>query len=44
LEQLKKLVDVKFDLEAWITTTSTIVGGGMDLTMADVDEYLSGSG
>ena len=44
LEQLKKLVDVKFDPETWITTTSTMVEGGMDLTMADVDEYLSGSG
>jgi hypothetical protein len=44
LEQLKRLVDVKFDPAAWITTTSTIVGGGMDLTMADVDDYLVGSG
>jgi hypothetical protein len=44
LEQLKKLVDVKFDPASWISTTSTIVQGGMDLTMADVDEYLSGSG
>ena len=44
LEQLKRLVDVKFDPAAWISTTSTIVGGGMDLTMADVDDYLTGSG
>ena len=44
LEQLKSLVDVKFDPATWISTTSTIVGGGMDLTMADVDEYLIGSG
>jgi hypothetical protein len=44
LEQLKRLVDVKFDPAAWISTTSTIVGGGMDLTMADVDDYLVGSG
>ena len=44
LEQLKRLVDVKFDPAAWISTTSTIVEGGMDLTMADVDDYLTGSG
>ena len=44
LEQLKQLVDVKFDPATWITTTSTMVEGGMDLTMADVDEYLSESG
>ena len=44
LEQLKQLVDVKFDPATWITTTSTMVERGMDLTMADVDEYLSGSG
>jgi hypothetical protein len=44
LEQLKKLVDVKFDPARWISTTSTIVQGGMDLTMADVDDYLTGSG
>jgi hypothetical protein len=44
LEQLKRLVDVKFDPAVWISTTSTIVGGGMDLTMADVDDYLVGSG
>ena len=44
LEQLKSLVDVKFDPATWISTTSTIVGGGMDLTMADVDDYLVGSG
>lgn len=44
LEQLKKLVDVKFDPATWITTTSMMVEGGMDLTMADVDEYLSESG
>jgi hypothetical protein len=44
LEQLKMLVDVKFDPAAWISTTSTIVEGGMDLTMADVDDYLTGSG
>jgi hypothetical protein len=44
LEQLKRLVDVKFDPAAWISTTSTIVGGGMDLTMADVDDYLDGTG
>ena len=44
LEQLKRLVDVKFNPAAWISTTSTIVGGGMDLTMADVDDYLTGSG
>jgi hypothetical protein len=44
LEQLKRLVDVNFDPAAWISTTSTIVGGGMDLTMADVDDYLTGSG
>jgi hypothetical protein len=43
LEQLKKLVDVKFDPATWITTTSTMVERGMDLTMADVDEYLSDS-
>jgi hypothetical protein len=41
---LKSLVDVEFDPAAWISTTSTIVGGGMDLTMADVDDYLVGSG
>jgi hypothetical protein len=44
LEQLKRLVDVKFDPAAWITTTSTIVEGDMDLTMADVDDYLVGCG
>jgi hypothetical protein len=44
LEQLKSLVDVKFDPARWISTTSTIVEGGMDLTMADVDDYLTGSG
>jgi hypothetical protein len=44
LEQLKSLVDVKFEPATWISTTSTIVGGGMDLTMADVDDYLVGSG
>ena len=44
LEQLKRLVDVKFDPAAWISTTSTIVERGMDLTMADVDDYLVGSG
>src|ERR1700682_6084090 len=44
LEQLKRLVEVKFDPAAWITTTSTIVERGMDLTMADVDDYLTGSG
>jgi hypothetical protein len=43
LEQLKRLVDVKFDPAAWISTTSTIVGGSMDLTMADVNDYLTGS-
>ncbi len=43
LEQLKSLVDVKFDPVAWIRTTSTIVEEGMDLTMADVDDYLTGS-
>jgi hypothetical protein len=42
LEELKRLVDVKFDPVAWISTASTIVGGGMDLTMADVDDYLVG--
>jgi hypothetical protein len=42
LEQLKRLVDVKFDPATWISTTSTIVGGGMDLTMTDVDDYLAG--
>lgn len=41
LEQLKKLVEVKFDPAAWITTTCMIVEGGMDLTMADVDEYMT---
>ena len=44
LEQLKRPVDVKFDPAVWISTTSTIVGGGMELTMADVDDYLTGSG
>ena len=44
LEQLKSLVDVKFDPARWFSTTSTIVEGGMDLTMADVDDYLTGSG
>jgi len=44
LERLKRLVDVKFDPAAWISTTSTIVERGMDLTMADVDDYLTGSG
>jgi hypothetical protein len=44
LEQLKRFVDVTFDPAAWISTTSTIVQGGMDLTMADVDDYLTGSG
>ena len=44
LEQLKRLVAVKFDPATWISTTSTIVEGGMDLTMADVDDYLVGSG
>jgi hypothetical protein len=44
LKQLKALVDVKFDPVAWITTTSTIVEGGTHLTMADVDDYLVGSG
>jgi hypothetical protein len=44
LEELKRLVDVKFDPATWISTTSTIVQGGMDLTMADVDDYLTGSG
>ena len=44
LEQLKTFVDVKFDPAAWISTTSTIVEKGMDLTMADVDDYLVGSG
>ncbi len=44
LEQLKTLVDVNFDLAQWIRTTSTIVEEGMDLTMADVDDYLVGSG
>ena len=44
LEQLKRLVAVKFDPATWISTTSTIVEGGMDLTMADVDDYLTGSG
>ena len=44
LEQRKTLVDVKFDPGRWITTTSTIVQGGMDLTMADVDDYLVDSG
>jgi hypothetical protein len=44
LEQLKSRVDVKFDPATWISTTSTIVGGGMDLTMTDVDDYLAGSG
>jgi hypothetical protein len=44
LEQLKRLVDVKFDPAVWISTTSTIVEEGMDLTMADVDDYLTGSG
>jgi len=29
LEQLKRLVDVKFDPAAWISTTSTIVEGGI---------------
>ena len=43
LEQLKKLVDVKFDPASWISSTSTIVQGGIDLTMADVDDYLTGS-
>jgi hypothetical protein len=43
LEQLKRLVDVKFDPAAWISTTSTIVERGMDLTMADADDYLTGS-
>jgi len=43
LEQLKRVVDVKFDPAAWISTTSTIVERGMDLTMADVDDYLTGS-
>lgn len=43
LEQLKRLVDVKFEPAAWISTTSTIVERGMDLTMADVDDYLTGS-
>jgi hypothetical protein len=44
LEQLKTLVDVKFDPVAWIRTTSAIVEGGMNLTMADVEDYLVGSG
>jgi hypothetical protein len=44
LEQLKGLVDVKFDPAEWIRTTSTIVEEGMDLTMTDVDDYLAGSG
>lgn len=44
LGQLTRLVDVKFDPAAWISTTSTIVEGGMDLTMADVEDYLVGSG
>jgi hypothetical protein len=44
LEQLTRLVDVKIDPAVWISTTSTIVEGGMDLTMADVDDYLVGSG
>ena len=44
LEQLKTLVNVKFDPVAWIRIASTIVGGGMDLTMADVEDYLIGSG
>jgi hypothetical protein len=44
LEQLKRFDDVKFDPAAWISTTSTIVERGMDLTMADVDDYLTGSG
>ena len=44
LEQLKRLVEVKFDPATWISTTSTMVEGGMELTMVDVDDYLTGSG
>jgi hypothetical protein len=41
LAQLKKLIPVKCDPTRWITTTSTIVEGPDELTMADVDEYMS---
>ena len=44
LEQLTRMVNVKFDPVAWIRTTSTIVEGGRDLTMADVDDYLVSRG
>jgi hypothetical protein len=43
LEQLKTLVDVNFDPVVWVRATSTVVEGGMDLTMADVDDYMTGS-
>jgi hypothetical protein len=41
LEELKNLIPVKYDPTRWITTTSAIVEGPDDLTMADVDEYVS---
>jgi hypothetical protein len=43
LEQLKELVTVGFDPARWVSTTSTIVDGDGDLTMADVDDYLGPS-
>jgi hypothetical protein len=43
IADLEEFVESDFDPLGWVQTTSTIVDAGTDLTMSDVDDYLSGS-
>jgi hypothetical protein len=42
--RLEELLPSDFDPLIWVQATSTIVDTGMELTMADVDDYLKACG
>jgi hypothetical protein len=41
IADLQELVETDFDPLVWIQSTSIVVDAGTDLTLSDVDDYLS---
>jgi hypothetical protein len=41
IADLQELVETDFDPLVWVQSTSIVVDAGTDLTLSDVDDYLS---
>lgn len=41
IADLQELVETDFDPLVWVQSTSIVVNAGTDLTLSDVDDYLS---